>query len=140
LIDTPEESADEDSVEEDESIFEDQPLPQQIHFPHDDLYDVAEMALYNISAQQMTELMLKATWQPSDDTLYKRLINSIEYKKSIKRKIRSAKRMVSVEAVNRAIKHNAFWRRLNYITNECPQSGGRNYLYLLLGKRINNNI
>jgi hypothetical protein len=133
LIDTPNESTDEDSAEDDENIFEHQPLPEQLHFPHDDLPQIAEMAHYNISAQEMTELMLKAKWQPSDGTPYKGLVNDNRYKKKIRKKIRSAKRMVSIEAVDKAIKHNAFWRRLNYVYSECPQSGGRHYLYLLLG-------
>lgn len=112
---------------------EEQPLPPNIPIDHQ-YQHLASFAHFNASVEEMMRMMLSAKSKPLVQQKYNELYTMPWYRRNVTAKLKFLKSQVNKENVERALKDNRFWRRVLQVFHTYPQTGGRNYLFLLVGK------
>lgn len=128
-VDTPDCSSDEDAPEI--LVEEDQPMPPHLHIPHQHKH-LATLAHFNVTVQEMIDMLLKAKCQPSRRVKYSELYTMYNYRKKSEKKLKVMKSFVTEENVKKAIADNSFWRQVLRVDHTYQRDGGRRYLHLLV--------
>jgi hypothetical protein len=110
-------------------------LPPDLPIPHN-IKHLAPLAHYNVTVQEMMDLMLKAKCRPSSKEEYSELYTMYDYRMKSKKKLKLMKSLVTEENVTLAIADDRFWRYVLRVRHTYPKTGGRNYLFLLVGKPL----